>query len=384
MISDEEYYPSSPSHDCPSNNEVCDGDENDHELKRLSVGHSQSIEYEQYVHHPPPPSSPPPPIMRCLSVDSFMHQRYEFIPYGGIANGAPFFGVDRREVDFAIIHLLRIRDPFVLQAIDRLWTCLQIPVVVASVSFKTVFLIPFAEWNWVLQRWMEWIGMPDSLLLRCILFQVNHNYYSEYKTLDSTSILQKRVGRPSSKSLQICRQWCQEIRPWFESEASGSSTDVDGRPSTSVLSLPQQEFWNSLVRLRAFLLMTNDQLLRHGFYCPLAMRRYADDQRFQRENPHLSLPNRRLFVQDFHIQKYCNRCDCCYRFLSRKEVQRGHIVPKRWRGSLFSHNLLVLCPSCNSEMGSIDPHLHPHFFPQDRLEYLILSPAPTPISATIC
>ena len=196
--------------------------------------------------------------------------------------------------------------------------------------------------------------------------------------LHSTSCLQAQMGSPSLASLDIRHQWCRDIRPLF------------GDRRRSMLRVHDQQFWNALVRLRAFALMTNDQLIHHGFYCPLAIRRYADDQRFQRENPHLSLPNRRIFLQEFHIQKFCNRCDCCYRYLSKKEVQRGHIVPKRWKGSFFSHNLLVLCSSCNYEMGSVDPHLHPHFFPQDRLEYLVLPPSTpslppsSPPSAEFC
>ncbi len=59
-----------------------------------------------------------------------------------------------------------------------------------------------------------------------------------------------------------------------------------------------------------------------------------------------------LWNRDFGETNGTGQCACCKRVITQQSFHAGHIVPKVENGSNALSNLVPLCASCNTSMGS--------------------------------
>jgi len=295
---------------------------------------------------------------RCLSVDPHMHQKYELVPYG---TSSQYF-YRRKEIQFILEHELCPNQLILLSFFNQILDFFQESYPIYGSSDKEDWFIEISDFDLLINDLIECSNLPLHLIHRCILLLVHHNYYSEYKQISTIQLLQQKIKY---------RKNVQHILSYYPMYANINQQFHTTLKHYLNTWSDKHVFWNTLVRLKAILLMTNDQLQKKYIYTPFSILRYTHDQRFQKENHPLAIPNRKVFLDSFEIQKTFVQCDCCQMSIPKSDIEKGHIVPKRMGGSYAIHNLLLLCKQCNSEIGSLDPYLYQRFIPKDNFKSII-------------
>lgn len=114
-----------------------------------------------------------------------------------------------------------------------------------------------------------------------------------------------------------------------------------------------------LARLRCRLVIIKMRLKKTGgSYIPDFMERYLHDQLFQQKNCEL-VPHARKYKTCFTKNKKGFFCTHCGTSLHEENFEKGHVVPSKGKttGSNFWYNIISLCASCNTRMGSKDAYL---------------------------
>ena len=334
---------------------------------------------------------------RCLSSNPYMHQQYEFVPYG---NRTIYFYETEQ-----IKTILSNPDEFCDEEISRPVieflneTTYEYTIYDGENSSKKEMVL-LNQVNDICSDICEISEIPPDLIQRAILNDVHYTAYSPYKQDLDVTKLEKQIESvdiiSNLQELSIPISSLQNSKPentktinqmMLESSKEEKRLDLqtlsslhfykekrkimkdkiskrllsysDLRSDIRILSL-----WNTIGRIKSFILMQYDNLKSKGFYTPLSICRYADDQRFQRENQHLPIPNRQCHLsQSYLIDRHRKKCDCCQKIKLIQHFERGHLVPKKHDGSFHYHNIIMICHECNLKMGHMDPHLHESFRP---------------------